>query len=108
MERRTINRVPRRYTPEFKARTLELLEREGVSLSQISRDLDVPLVTLQWWKRANRKEAPMAKKETAEDLRRELAAARAEIQRLAKVNQVLEEEREILKKAAAFFAKESE
>jgi transposase len=107
------------YTPEFRADAVTLLRRTDRSLAQVAKDLGVASVTLRdWYNRdemakktkkgkATAKSAPAAvpKDESAEDratrLERENAALRKEVDSLRM-------DREILKKAAAFFVKESE
>ncbi|MEZ4461509.1 MAG: transposase [bacterium] len=85
-----------RYTEEFKADAVRLIEVQGLSVAQVARDLDVNVNTLHnWLNKTRESQAP----EMTEMLR--------ELNRLRKENAVLKEEREILKKAAAFFAKES-
>ena len=95
MERRT----RREFTPEFKARTVELLETSGKSLSQICRELDLTPSAVRRW-------VAQAKIDSGE--RQGLSSAeREELARLRRENKLLREEREILKKAAAFFAGET-
>lgn len=86
-----------RYTEEFKRDAVRLVEQEGLSVSQVSRDLGVNVNSLHNWLRKQRQDTP---EEFEESEREELA-------RLRRENRVLREEREILKKAAAFFASES-
>lgn len=95
MQRRT----RREFTPEFKARTVELLETSGKSLSQICRELDLTPSAVRRW-------VAQAKIDAGE--RQGLSSAeREELARLRRENKLLREEREILKKAAAFFAGET-
>lgn len=108
----------RKWDPTFREETLALLARGDRSLNRLSLDLGVPQSTLDHWYRTEMAKKPRKKplhrpapstallaKETTEDklarLERENAALRAE-------NEELKEDRAILKKAAAFFAKESE
>ena len=90
------------YTREFKLRAVALLE-EGKSVPQLSKELDVSESNLYAWRakfKADEKNAFI--NEPQEDaLSLELRRLRAQVARL-------EEERDILKKAAAWFAKESE
>ena len=109
-----------RYTTEFKADAVELLRRTDRSLADVALDLGVSIFSLRSWYKAsqmaNKKPKPAGAKaarssiepvvpETLESenerLRRELKAAQKKIDNL-------EMDRAILKKAAAFFAKESE
>ena len=93
---------PRRvFTPEFKAEAVQLLrtrQLEGATLAAVSRELDVSADQLRLWERqaVAHRQVPRAAESEAEELRR-----------LRRENAVLREEREFLKKATAFFAKES-
>lgn len=91
------------YTKEFKIKAIELLEQSNKPLRQVARELGVAENNLYNWRRIyrnNQEEAfPNQPHLTAKDL--ELRRLRARITEL-------EEDREILKKAAAFFAKEGQ
>lgn len=89
----------RRFTPEYKAEVVQLMRTSGKSIAQIARDLGINKGSLHEWLR--QADVDTGKREgltTAE--REELARARREIK-------VLREERDILRKAAAFFAAET-
>jgi transposase len=88
------------YTEEFKTQAVELLINSGKTVKQIGEELGVSDKTLWTWKE---KFAPEAKKVRG---RTPVSEAEQEIMRLRKKIKHLEMEREILKKAAAFFAKE--
>lgn len=88
----------RKYSREFKAEAVKLVLEQGLTRAQASRDLGVAESVLgRWVQLAERDAQPGAI--TAEE--------REELKRLRKENKVLRTEREILKKAAAFFAKET-
>ncbi len=88
------------YPAEFKEEAVRLARTSGKPTSQIARDLGVSFESLRHW-------IKQAEIETGE--RQGLTAdEREELRRLRRENQVLQQEREILKKAAAFFAGESE
>ena len=91
-------RERRKFTDEFKAEVVALVRSSGKSIGQISRDLDLTETAVrEWVKRA----------EVDGGVRDGLTtSAREEIDQLRRQVRVLEEERTILKKAAAFFAKE--
>lgn len=91
----------RRFTPEYRAEAVRLLESSGRTCAEIARDLGIQATNLRAWVEQARIDAGKGSSDalTTEE-RKELAALRKE-------NRVLKEEREILKKAAAFFAKES-
>ncbi len=83
------------YSREFKVDAVRLVS-SGVSVRQAARDLGVSEVTLRGWvKRAQSANTPGQELTEAEELRQ----LRAE-------NKRLRMEREILKKATAFFAKD--
>lgn len=89
------------YTDEFKADAVRLLEEEGYALSEASRRLGVDRSCLARWRRERRAEAaPEPRPASADERDAELRRLREEVRKLRM-------EREILKKAAAFFANES-
>lgn len=90
----------RRFGKEFEAEAVRLVETSGRTQREIAEDLGVGLSTLRRWldKRQERElEAPPPERQ--EDLT-------AELRRLRRENEILRQEREILKRAATFFAKE--
>lgn len=89
----------RRYTRQFKEEAVSLITRQGYRTSEAARNLDIDARMLGRWKRELEAEEQGAR--LGPDEREELA-------RLRRDNKRLKMEREILKKAAAFFAKESE
>jgi len=94
-------RARRKFTDEFKAKTVELVRNGGRSVNRVARDLDLtPSALGNWVKQAeiDAGRGPAGALTTEE--REELSALRKEVR-------ILKEEREILKKAAAFFAKEN-
>jgi transposase len=87
----------RNYTKEFKEEAVRLITDEGYSYAEAGRNLGVNPNLLSRWKREF---------EGVEIDPGSAAAMQAELKRLRKENKRLKLEREILKKAAAFFAKE--
>ena len=85
------------FTEEFKREAVRLIETSGRTIAQIAEDLGVGLSTLSRWNRIYREAGSSSK--THDDATQELV-------RLRKENAVLRQEREILKRAATFFAKE--
>ena len=93
-------RKRREFTPEFKAGAVKLVLAEGKSTAQVARDLDLTESALRIW-------VQQAKVDRGEGKPGALATAeREELSRLRKRVRELEVERDILKNAAAFFAKE--
>jgi transposase len=90
-------RKARAYSPAFKAEALRLIEAGGVTIAQIARELGVHEQTLHTWRRQA--------KETERGTDRSLTVIEEENRRLRRENARLREEREILKKATAFFAR---
>ena len=91
-------RPRRRFTDEFKQQAVRLVLDEGKSVNAVARELDLVASALgQWVKYA---QADRSKGRTGLT-----TAEREELARLRKENRELRTEREILKKAAAFFAK---
>jgi len=92
----------RRFTKEFKADAVELVVEQGYSCAEVGRRLGVSENNVNRWVRQYRDQTERA---STEGLSRE--QLETELKRLRKENKRLEMEREILKKAAAFFANES-
>ncbi|MBO9355699.1 transposase [Bordetella petrii] len=90
----------RQFTDDFKAQAIALAESIGPT--KAAQQLEMSTKTLANWLSASRAGQPLSspKRKPVSDLESELARLRAE-------NATLKMEREILKKATAFFAKES-
>jgi transposase len=93
-------RTRRQFSEEFKEGAVRLVLDEGKTVGAVARELDLTASALSLWVRHARAERTHGKTGLTKVEREELAALRKE-------NRVLREEREILKKAAAFFAKQS-
>ena len=113
-----VRKQRRSYDRTFKEDALALLERGDRSCGAVARDLGIPPSTLEYWYNA-----AMAKKRkqraangsalpvgdpSAEAPADKIARLEREVNQLRKENDVLRMDKAILKKAAAFFAKESE
>lgn len=90
----------RTYTAEFKQEAVRLVTKQGLSLAEAARRLGVHPNLLRTWKTSFEKDGPPASPRQPTALETENVRLRAE-------NERLRMEREILKKATAFFAKES-
>ncbi len=88
------------YPAEFKEEAVRLTRSSGKPVAQIARDLGVSFESLRHW----------VKQAAVDEGSREglTTDERLELTKLRRENQTLRQEREILKKAAAFFARESE
>jgi len=93
-------RARRQFTEEFKAGAARLVIEEGKTVGAVARELDLTPSALGGWVRAAQAERTKGKSGLMKEEREELA-------RLRKENRILAEERDILKKATAFFAKHS-
>ena len=86
-----------RYDHAFKLESIKLVTQRGMSKSRVSRDLGMSVQTLTSW---------IAKYEEGPTRADAGAFASEEIRELRKENEELRMERDILKKATAFFARE--
>ena len=87
------------YAPEYRQRIIELA-RAGRSVSELARQFEPTVETIRTWvKQAELDEGLRSDGLTTDE--------RTELNRLRRENRVLREEREILKKAAAWFAQET-
>ena len=89
----------RSFTKAFKAEVVELVRQPGNSVASVARDLDLTETAVRAW----------VKQADVDDGRRDglTTAEREELARLRRENRVLREERDILKRATAFFARET-
>ena len=94
-------RARRRFTDEFKAGAVRLVLDEDKTVAQVARDLDLTASALSGW-------VERARADRSDGKTGLTTAERAELSRLRKEVRELRMERELLKKAAVFFAKASE
>ena len=90
----------RRYTDDFKAQAVVLAE--SIGSAKAARQLDMSVKTLANWLGASRAGQPLSS-----PVRKPVSETESELARLRAENATLKMEREILKKATAFFARES-
>ncbi len=88
------------YSPEFKQEAIALVRDRGLTLTQAAADLGMSQTTLQRWVAQSKIDGGEKDGLTTDE--------KAELARLKRENRILKEEREILKKAAVWFARESE
>ena len=93
----------RRYTPEFRDAAVKQVTEGGRSLSAVARSLEMSNKTLANWVYRARKGQELEKHMPAKPI----SELEAENSRLRQENSRLKLEKEILKKAAAYFARES-
>ena len=93
----TEKRKRRDYTEDFKREAVALVTEQGYKISEAARSLDIGAGLLGRWRRQFAEEASGARLSIDE---------REELKRLRKENRMLRMEKEILKKASAYFAKE--
>ena len=95
-------RQRRSYSREFKVEAIKLITEKGYSVAEAARSLDVGETLLRSWKQTLEKVG-----EQAFPGQGKLPAVEEELRQLRAENKRLQMERDILKKATAFFAKEA-
>jgi len=99
-----------KYTKEFRDSTVQLVMNNEKSILQIGKDLDVNPKTIYNWIREHKKanNIPIAArgKSSITDNSTVKETQTDEVKRLRAENKLLKQERDILKKATAYFAKE--
>ena len=94
-------RERRKFSPEFKAETVKLVRESGKAVGEVARELDLTETALRHWVQQadiDQGKGPEGALTTAE---------KEELTKLRRENRTLRMERDLLKKWAAFFAKES-
>ena len=91
----------RSYSREFKVQAVKMITEQGLSIREVARDLGVSETVIRNWKRKLAEEGDRAFPGNGR-----LTADQEELRRLRDENRQLRMERDILKKATAFFAKD--
>ena len=107
---RRSKRPKREFTGEFREEAVKLMNErldEGVTLTQIGRDLDLEPDMLRKWARELGKWKSEPSAVAPDPLQMTEADREKEIRRLRRELETVKQERDFLKKATAFFAKES-
>jgi transposase len=95
-------RKQKHYSKQFKIDAVKLITEQGYKVSEAARNLGIHHSSLRRWKNELEKDSTHAFPGKGH-----MSPEKEELYRLRKENKRLRMEREILKKAAAFFAKES-
>ena len=95
-----MSKIRRKFTEEFKAEAVRILRESDRPLAQVARELGIVPSALDRWNRQQRQA------EQAGTTRAAVKAEREELLRLRRENEVLRQERDFLRSAAAYFAKE--
>jgi len=91
-------KIRKRYSIEFKEEAVRFARESGLKVTEAAAKLEVPLTTLlQWLEVTGGRDAEQP----------QTFSEKEEVARLRRENEQLRMERDFLKKAAAFFAKES-
>ncbi len=88
----------RKFTDEFKSETVKLIRESGRSVGSVAKELDLTETAVRNW--VKRAEFSGSAETLSPD-------ERSDLRRLRKENQELRMEKEILRKATVFFAKEN-
>ena len=88
------------YSPEFKAEAVRLVQSVGQPVKKVAQDLGISAANLHAWVQQANAEKPTDPAETLTN------DERAELVRLRRELEITREERDFLKKAAAYFAKD--
>jgi transposase len=91
--------MPKRFPPEFKADVVRVARRGDLSVAEVAADFDISVQSVQRWKR---------QADIDDGIKDGLTSAeQAEVVQLRRANRRLEMENEILRRAAAYFAKDT-
>lgn len=94
-----------KYSKEFKDSTVQLILNDGESVVKVAEDLDLNPKTLYHWVTIYKKAHNIPTRDI--NLSSSKESESEELKRLRRENKILKQERDILKKATAYFAKET-
>ncbi len=92
----------RRFTDEFKSEAVRLTQESGRPVAQVARELGISDNVLYRWRTEQRQVDSQGR------TRQAVRAGQEELIRLKRENETLRKERDFLRRAAAFFARESQ
>ena len=92
----------RRFTDEFKLEAVRLIRESGRPVAQVARELGISDNVLYRWR------SEQQQIESQGGTRQSVRTEQDELTRLKRENETLRKERDFLKRAAAFFARESQ
>lgn len=108
-----MSRKYRYHSHEFKLEAIKLLESSDKPVAQIARELGIRVNQIYKWRKqlAEKQDKAFSRSkrqavQQAESGPEDVASLQAEVKRLREANERLEAEKSILKKAAAYFAKD--
>ena len=93
-----------KYSKEFKDSTVQLILNDGESVVKVAEDLGLNSKTLYHWVTSYKKAHNIPTRDISASFKE---SNNEELKRLRRENKILKQERDILKKAAAYFAKET-
>lgn len=100
--------IKRKFTTEFKEEAVRLVAREGLSTPEAARRIEMSDKTLANWVRLARQGKSLSAGASTERKASSVSELEMEVSKLRAENARLKMEKEILKKATAFFVKESQ
>jgi transposase len=95
------------YSPEFKQEAIQLVKTTGKSCAQVARDLGVPAHYVVRWRQQQEKQERAGRPVFTGRGKAALSEHEAEVKALQRELEITRQERDILKKALGFFAKQT-
>ena len=95
------------YSPEFKQEAIQLVKTTGKSCAQVARDLGVPAHYVVRWRQQQEKQERVGRPVFTGRGKAALSEHEAEVKALQRELEITRQERDILKKALGFFAKQT-